>query len=102
MMLSASSCSTRIKFDPDAYRANHYRQAIINEDEIVIYCEEEKFSEFACMHRDKWAELREILQQAPIDSKVKKQLLFKLDSLLDKEVKDAGNRRKGKESIIHQ
>jgi hypothetical protein len=93
MMLSASSCDRRIKFDPDAYRANHYEQAIINEDQIVVQCYEEKFSEFACMHQDKWTELRRLIQESALDSKLKSDIIKRIDKITNKEVSIDRDRR---------
>ena len=74
MILSVARCQ-RIRFDPDAYKANHYEQAIINEHGHVIECFEEKFSDFACMHKTKWEELRILLQNSDIPEADKKRLL---------------------------
>jgi len=93
MILSASSCNRRIKFDPDAYRANHYEQAIINEDQVVVQCYEEKFSEFACMHKTKWEELRKLIQQSPIDAKLKHDIIKRIDKITNKDVSIDRNRR---------
>lgn len=84
MILSASSCSTnRPKFDPDAYRANHFIEGIVNEDEIVVYCIEPKFSEFACMHKEKWEELRRLIQTtSSIPAAVKVDLLKHIDKFI--------------------
>lgn len=38
----------------------------MSEREEVVYCDEEKFSEFAAMHKDKWLELRRLIQEAPL------------------------------------
>ena len=86
MILSVNSCGTnRPKFDPDAYRANHFEQAIINEDGISVYCYEEKFSQFACMHKEKWEELRRLIQTtSSIPKPVKDELLKTLDKVIDK------------------
>ena len=92
MIVSASSCS-RIRFDPDAYRANHYEQAIINENQDVVQCYEERFSEFACMHKDKWEELRRLIQQSKIDSKVKADIINRIDKITNKEVSIDRDRR---------
>lgn len=62
-ILSASSCgNNRPKFDPDAYRANHKIEAIVNERAQVVYAYEKEFSEYACMHKSKWTELRQFVQ----------------------------------------
>ncbi len=86
MILSVNSCGiNRPKFDPDAYRANHFEQAIINEDQVTVYCYEEKFSEFACMHKEKWEELRRLIQTtSQIPKPVKDELLKTLDKVIDK------------------
>lgn len=81
--LSASNCSRRITFDPDAYRANSNLEAIINEDEVTVFCHEPKFDDFACMHKDKWAELRTLLQNAKIPTELKGKLLLKIDKVLN-------------------
>jgi hypothetical protein len=75
--LSASKCGTsaRPKFDPDAYRANHTLEAIVNEDEVIVYADDEKFSEFACMHKSKWVELRKFVQLLRIDPEQKNLIL---------------------------
>lgn len=79
--LSASNCSRRVRFDPDAYRASSSLEAIVNENEVTVYCYEPKFDNFACMHEDKWIELRRLLQDARIPEKIKKQLLLKIDKI---------------------
>jgi hypothetical protein len=78
-ILSASSCGRRIKFNPDAHRANHNIEAIVNERQEVIYCYEPYFSEFACMHKTKWIELRELLQNSPIEEPLKQKLIRHID-----------------------
>ena len=81
-----SGCeSGRIKFDPDAYRASSRLQAIINEDQIKVQCNEPKFDQFAAMHLDKWVELRKILQEARIPSKLMKdktKLIGKINNII--------------------
>jgi hypothetical protein len=81
--LSASNCSRRVRFDPDAYRANSYLEAIVNENQVTVYCYEPQFDKFACMHEDKWKELRRLLQDARIPNKIKKQLLLEIDKITD-------------------
>ena len=93
MILSASSCGKRIVFDPDAYRANHYEQAIINEDQVVVQCYEEKFSEFACMHKDKWTELRNLIQRSTIEVSLKNAIIEKIDKITNKDVSIDRDRR---------
>lgn len=75
MMLSAGSCDRRIVFDPDFHKANHNIEAIVSERQDVIYCYEEKFSEFACMSKEKIKELRRLIQDAPMPAKTKSELL---------------------------
>jgi hypothetical protein len=78
--LSASSCGTgRPKFNPDAHRANHYIEAIVNEEEKVVYCYEEKFSEFACMHKSKWVELRQFVHMLKLPTAQKRIILESID-----------------------
>jgi len=74
MTVSASSCGRSFKFNPDAWRASHHLEAIVSEREEVVYCSEEKFSEYAAMHKDKWIELRRLIQDAPLSDAKKKQL----------------------------
>lgn len=85
-ILSASSCGTnRPKFYPDAYRANHHIEAIVNAKEDVVYCYEERFSEFACMNKQKWEELRRLIQELQIDPSQKLILLKSIEHALKKE-----------------
>lgn len=85
VLTTLSGCETgRIKFDPDAYRASSRLEAIVNEEQKRVQCDEPKFDEFACMHNDKWKELRKILQEARIPKKLKLRLLRKIDSLIKK------------------
>jgi hypothetical protein len=73
--LSASSCGRAFKFNPDAWRASHHIQGIVSEREEVVYCDEVAFSEFAAMHKDKWIELRRLIQGSPLSSKEKERAL---------------------------
>jgi hypothetical protein len=84
-ILSASSCGQRPKFDPNAYRANHRIEAIVNEHEHVVYAYEPLFSEFACMHRAKWEELRRLVQILRIDPQQKEILIKALDFVSEEE-----------------
>lgn len=79
--LSVSKCS-RIKFDPDAYKANSSLESIINEAGVEVMCHEAAFDSFACMHKDKWIELRELIQDARIDKGLKLRLLNKLNKVV--------------------
>jgi hypothetical protein len=77
MILSVNSCgSGRPKFDPNAYKANHRFEAIINENQHVVYASDEEFSDFACMHKNKWIELRQFVQMFKIPQD-QKDLLIK-------------------------
>jgi hypothetical protein len=84
--LSAVSCgSDRPKFDPDAYRANHRLEAIVNERAQVVYADEALFSEFACMHKTKWEELRKYVQLLRIEPQQKLLLLKNIDHAIKAE-----------------
>lgn len=56
--------------------------SIINEDGIEVFSNEPRFDDFACMDKNKWRELREILQDARIPKDVKNNLLNKIDKVL--------------------
>ena len=83
MILSACN-SQRVKFNPDAYKANSELEAIVSERNVEIQCRDEKFNEYACMHRTKWEELRTILQSARIPKELKTQLLKQIDNITGK------------------
>jgi len=73
-ILSVSRCS-RVRFDPDAYRASSSLEAIVNENGLEVMCHEPKFDEFACMHKTKWEELRRLIQGSKLNKKAKAHLL---------------------------
>lgn len=70
-----SSCNGRVKFNPNAYRASHELQAIVSASRDVVYCYDERFSEFACMHKDKWVELRRLIQALRMPKRYKRKVL---------------------------
>jgi hypothetical protein len=86
MLLGISCVPQRPKFDPDAYRANHYLEAIVNEKEDVVYADEPLFSEFACMHRSKWEELRKFVQLLRLPPDQKSIILKNLDFVNDRKI----------------
>lgn len=57
-----------IRFNPNTYKGNHKIEAIVSEDEDVVYAFEDRFSEFSCMHKTKWLELYELLRRSNINS----------------------------------
>ena len=76
----ASSCSSRgIKWNPDLHKADSNSQSLVNERSEQVFCYEEKFDEFACLHKDKIKELADILTRArlPKDDKVIIDRIFK-------------------------
>lgn len=89
MILFVSSCvSSRPKFDPDAYRANHLIMGLVNEDEIVVYAEDPAFSDFACMRRSKWEELRKFVQLLRLPSEQKNILMKNFDFVNERQIKN--------------
>jgi hypothetical protein len=70
LTIFCASC-TGLTFNPDAWRANHHLQALISEREDVIYSDEPEFSDFACMHKDKWLELYELLRRNKLENSIK-------------------------------
>lgn len=80
------SCGAgRPLFDPDSYRANHYLEAIVNEKSQVVYAHEPLFSEFACMHRNKWEDLRRFVQMVRLPKEQKDLLLKNLNFVMLKD-----------------
>lgn len=59
-----SGCQSGISFSPDFHIHSSEIQAIISERNDIIYCNEEKFEEYASMHKEKIKELAEILRRA--------------------------------------
>lgn len=81
-VLGASSCTTGITFNPDFHVGDPVQMAIVPEEGPIVRCEEERFSQFACMHREKVKELKEILQKARIPKKEKLRLLKTLNNAI--------------------
>lgn len=84
VFLIASSCSTGITFNPDWYVADHFSGAIVSERGEYVYSYDEKYDEYACMHKSKIEELRILLLKARIPKKEKEAYSKMLPSFGDK------------------
>lgn len=84
MMLlgGASSCTQSIKWDPNFYKASSINESIQDRNENVVMCSEQRFDNFACLHKDKILELAEILERARLPKEDKKQMLKILNGVL--------------------
>jgi len=85
-MFWLSSCTSEgVKFDPDVYVGrNGY---IINERLMKVMADEPRFLEYGCMHRDKWIELKEVLDRARIPKRKKRAASGLLNKVIKKIVK---------------
>ncbi len=77
-----SACTTGINFNPDWHLGDSQQMAIVPEDGPIIMCESEHFDNYACMHKEKVKELKEILQRARLPQEDKLKLLKALDRAL--------------------
>ncbi len=73
-MISSVSCGSSLKFDPNFYKGDHKNMLIKDRHGIEILCEEEKFSEFACMHKDKIKELAKLLRKVRMPKSLRKKV----------------------------
>ena len=76
----ASSCTSQgIKWNPDFHKADATSQSLVPEAGEPVYCYEEKFNEYACLHKDKIMELANILTRArlPKQDKIQIEKIFK-------------------------
>lgn len=69
MILLGSSCDRGIKWNPDFYIGDHKQEAIVNEENKIIFANEPEFSKVACLTEEKIMELAEILRKARIPDK---------------------------------
>ena len=61
LLINLASCGKGAKFDPYFYVGDHQTGAIVNRDGKRVESFDPKFDEFACLHKDKIKELKEIL-----------------------------------------
>lgn len=81
----ASSCGTRgITWDPNFYKTNSVKEAIIDRNNIHVYCNEPKFDDYACLSKEKIKELKEIL----IKARIPKEELVPILKILDGAIKE--------------
>jgi len=64
LLLASCQWGKPVNFNPDFYKASSYDFAIVNGENIHVKCDEPKFDEFACLHKDKIKELAEIIKRA--------------------------------------
>ena len=81
MIFLSSSCRSGIKFDPQSYVGDYGTESIINRHGKRVMANEVFFNEFACMHKDKWMELRAILKRAKLPRRTKRILEHKLEGI---------------------
>lgn len=81
----ASSCTSQgIKWNPDFHKASSNTGGLVNERGGVVYCYEETFDDFACLHKDKISELASILSRARLpkeDREAVNKILKSLDRI---------------------
>jgi hypothetical protein len=67
-MLAFANCvSTGVKFDPNYHVGDSANGQIVPREPFpIISCYDERFDEYACMHKDKVKELKELLAKAKL------------------------------------
>lgn len=80
-----SSCNTKqINWNPDFYIHDSKSQAIINEKNHIVYCEQVEFDEYASLSKEKIKELAEILRRARLPKQLeerRKLFIHKLEEV---------------------
>lgn len=66
MMFLNISCEPGVKWNPDFYMGDHKQEAIVNEENKIIFANEPEFSKVACLREEKIMELAEILKKARV------------------------------------
>jgi hypothetical protein len=61
-----TGCERGINFDPQFKVGDFSTESIVGRDGVRVYSYEPAFNDYACMHKDKVAELAEILTRARI------------------------------------
>lgn len=62
-LILSASCGRTIKFNPDFYVGDSEHEYIINENGNIVMPHQKEFNDFACMHREKVKELKELLER---------------------------------------
>ena len=78
----ASSCSRGITFNPDFHVGDSELLAIVPEEGHPVMCEEQRFNNFSCMHKEKVKELRAILSRARLPREQKERIINLLNIAL--------------------
>lgn len=83
MSTTFSACKQggKIKFNPDFYVGDSKSQSIISEHGEAVFCEDQQFEQFACLHEDKIKELKSILITARIPYKNKARITAEIEDL---------------------